>query len=94
MKTEPGTLKVVLVSPDELRELVRDGVFETMQEWVEDARRPLALLDRAGLAQALGCSTSTVAKLLRERMPAVPVGDVHRFKLDEVIAWLKARKDG
>jgi excisionase family DNA binding protein len=91
-QTQSPPVQVVVMSPNDLRELLRDVVFEVMQEWVEDARKPLALLDRGGLAQALGCSTTTISKLLRDGCPSVRLGDVHRFKLDEVLAWLKQRK--
>jgi hypothetical protein len=83
--------KIVVLSVDELRELIRHVVFDQMAEFLEEARKPIPLLDRAGLAQALGCSTATISRLVREGVPCVPLGDSRRFKLDEVVSWLQSR---
>ncbi|MDF3069421.1 MAG: hypothetical protein K0R38_5022 [Polyangiaceae bacterium] len=50
-----------------------------------------ALLDRAGLARALSCSSKHVDRLRREGMPVVMLGDVPRFSLAEVLRWLRER---
>lgn len=49
------------------------------------------LLDRAGLARAVGKSVASVDRLVREGLPFLAVGDVRRFELDAVLAWLRAR---
>jgi hypothetical protein len=90
--TEAAPVRLVVLSPDELRELVHETVTAALAER-EPASTP-TLLDRRGLGRALGCCCDTVDKLRREGMPEVRVGDVPRFHLDDVIAWLKTRKRG
>jgi len=95
MKAPDATsTKIVVLSADELHELIRDAVFEQMAEFLEESRKPIPLLDRAGLAQALACSTATVGRLIREGVPCIPLGDSRRFKLDEVVSWLQSRPMG
>src|SRR5262249_3877640 len=53
---------------------------------------PAPLLDRQGLARALAVSVSSVDRLVVGGMPYVRVGDVRRFVLDDVRAWL-SRED-
>jgi len=85
--TTPAPL--VLVSVDQLRELVRDAVAEAIAEHVaEPAPR---LVDRRGLAQALGCCVDTVDRLRREGAPELTVGDAPRFEIDRVLEWIRTR---
>lgn len=49
------------------------------------------LLDRRGIAEALGVCVDVVDRLRREGCPELTVGDVPRFELDRVLAWLRAR---
>jgi hypothetical protein len=51
-----------------------------------------ALLDRQALARMLGCSSKHVDRLRREGMPEVPLGDVPRFELAEVLRWCRSRR--
>ncbi len=52
-----------------------------------------AVLTRAELADALGCSVSKVAGLIREGCPCVRLGsDAPRFELAEVLTWLRTRE--
>lgn len=53
---------------------------------------PPLLLDREGLAQALGCSSSLVDKLRRQGMPRVVLGESPRFELERCLEWI--RKQG
>lgn len=55
------------------------------------ARPKPALLDRSDLAQALGCSPATVARLVRQGAPFVWLVDSRRFELEAVLAWLRER---
>lgn len=50
-----------------------------------------ALLDRGGLAQALGCSLHHIDVLRREGCPRVHLGDAERFERARVLEWLRAR---
>jgi hypothetical protein len=90
--SEKGPVRLVVVSVDELREIVADIVTERVSELLENARKPVPLLDRQRLAQALDVSTDTVDRLRREGAPARLVGDAPRFVLAEVLEWLKTRE--
>jgi hypothetical protein len=80
----------VTLTRGELAGLVRSAV-EAALEAAASARLPL-LLDREGLASALGCSSSLVDKLRRRGMPTVTLGDSPRFELEACLGWI--RKDG
>jgi hypothetical protein len=86
MTTAP--VRVVVLSVEELRELIREAVADARAE----APAAPALLDRRRLGVALGVCPDTVDRLRREGCPEVRVGDVPRFELADVLAWLKARK--
>jgi hypothetical protein len=79
----------VTLTLGELRELVRDAAIEAVAE-SGGAPQP-ALLDRSGLAQALGVGTSTVDRFRREGCPVLWVGDSPRFELEPCMAWLRGR---
>lgn len=81
---------VVILSPDQLAELVRNAVAEALAEQREDA--PALLLDRSGIAKALGCSPSTINRLRQEGMPCVLLGDSPRFEADRCVEWLRTHR--
>lgn len=83
---------VVVVTPAELAAIVRDAVAEIIAEREDAPARP-ALLDRRGLAMALDCSPDQVDRLRREGCPELRVGDMPRFDLGEVLAWIRARSE-
>lgn len=56
-----------------------------------EANRAPRLLDRRGLAEALGCGLDTVDKLRAEGLPQLLVGDAPRFEFDRVLEWLRER---
>ncbi|HEU4581705.1 MAG TPA: hypothetical protein VFS67_25795 [Polyangiaceae bacterium] len=87
---QPGDDRLaVSLTLGELRELVREVALEAVAE-AAGSPRP-ALLDRNGLAQALGVGTSTVDRFRREGMPALWAGDSPRFELADCLAWLRGR---
>jgi hypothetical protein len=77
---------VVVVTPEQLAELVRDAVQSALAEQSQDSG-PI-LLERAGLARALGVGLSSVDRLRREGMPCVFIGDSPRFLASECLTWL------
>lgn len=90
----PDDSMVVTLTVTELRELVRSEVDSALAEALAGARKPPALLSRAALADALGISLPTVDRMRREQgFPKVRVGDVHKFELAAVLAWLRRRGD-
>ncbi len=78
------------ITRGELVELLRTIVEEALE--AERVNRAPLLLDREGLALALGCSSSLVDKLRRQGMPTVRLGDSPRFELERCLGWI--RKDG
>jgi hypothetical protein len=81
---------LVVITVAELRALVVEAVADALAEAGPVADRA-ALLDRAGLARALGVSLATIDRLRGEGMPELRLGDVPRFELDRVLAWLRER---
>lgn len=81
---------LVLVTPAELAALVRGAVDAALAEREPDVGP--VLLDRSGLARALGCSVATVNRLrLEPDFPELRLVDAPRFVLADVLAWLSAR---
>lgn len=78
----------VTLTRAELGALVEDAVTRAAGALALAAERP-ALLDRAALALALGCSGSLVDKLRRQGMPHVRLGDSPRFELERCLDWLR-----
>lgn len=81
---------VVVLSPEQLRALVRDAVADLLEQHDGASAGP-ALLDRAGLARALGVSPPTVDRMRAEGAPELRVGDSPRFELAAVLGWLRER---
>lgn len=81
----------VTLTRAELGALVRASVEEALEARGERHAAP-ALLDREGLARAIGCSSSLVDKLRRRGMPSVRLGDSPRFELEACLGWI--RKEG
>lgn len=79
----------VTLTLGELRELMREAALEAVAE-LGSAPKP-ALLDRNGIAQALGVSSSTVDRLRREGMPSILIGDSPRFEIEPCLAFLRGR---
>lgn len=79
----------VTLTLGELRELLRDAALEAVAQ--ATSAPPPALLDRNGLAQALGVATSTVDRFRREGCPTLWAGDSPRFELQDCLAWLRGR---
>lgn len=78
---------LVVLSPEQLAAIVKTAVTEAFTEQRQDVAP--ALLDRNGIAQALGCSPSQIDRLRRSGMPHVRLGDVPRFELAHCLEWLR-----
>jgi hypothetical protein len=83
--------KLALLEASELHELVAAAVREALAE--REPRAAPALLDRRGIAAALGIGVDTVDRLRREGCPELTVGDAPRFELAAVLAWLRERRN-
>lgn len=82
---------VVILTPEQLTELVRSAVQEALAEQREDAAP--ALVDRAGIARALSVGTGTVDRLRRAGLPCVLIGDAPRFSVASCVAWLERHRE-
>ncbi len=85
-----STALVVTLTVEQLRELVRESVADLIDDF--PASEP-GLMDQAGLSRALKISVSTIHKLRAAGLPTIYVGESPRFVLDEVVGWLRARKE-
>jgi hypothetical protein len=81
------TTRIVVVSPEQLRELVAETMREVMAELGADSAP--ALLDRQAAAKALGISSGTLDRLRARGLPVVMVVCSPIFELGACIAWLK-----
>ena len=83
---------------DELvRVIVRDAVHDALIEHRLDTRAPTEsqrpiLLTRSAAARALGVSTKTLKSLVEEGLPAVRIGNTHRFDVADALSWLKENR--
>lgn len=77
---------VVQLSVGQLRDLVANVVAEALADH-EPEQQP-ALLTTAQLAQKIGCSVRTVARLRDAGLPVVYVLESPRFRLDAVLEFL------
>ena len=50
-------------------------------------------LSTGELMDMLAISRSTVYRLMEKGLPNIMVGSVHRFPIDQVLIWLRARGD-
>jgi excisionase family DNA binding protein len=80
---------LVVVPLDRLREIFREAIDTALAG--QQASAPARLLDRADLAEMLGCSLPTLDKLRSGGMPELRVGDAPRFEREAVLAWLRER---
>lgn len=74
-----------------------DAVLDQLAERIAErlpGRAPSAqpaLLDRRGLAAALGVGLDTLDKLRGQGCPELRVGEAPRFELAAVLSWLRSR---
>lgn len=87
---QPATPALVLLTREELSALVKEAVSEALVDLPSNEQGPL-LLDRRGMARALGIGVDTLDKLRREGLPEILVGDAPRFDRESVLVWLKDR---
>jgi hypothetical protein len=74
-----------------------DGLVELIAARVVDQLKPgtavpeKLLLTKQELAQAWGCSTSSVDRMRLEGLPTVLIGESPRFNPTQATAWLQSR---
>lgn len=77
---------VIVATPEQLKGIVRDAVDAAFAERAQETAP--TLLDRNGLARALGCSAGHVDSLRKLGLPTKWLGDAPRFLLSDVLSWL------
>lgn len=87
MMALPKSLPVAALTVEQFEQLMADALASARAMAEAEPPGPV-LLDREGLARALGCSTGTVDKLRKQGLPERRLGDSPRFVLAEVLAWL------
>lgn len=86
---------VVVLTPDELRQLVTQAVAEALAD--QPAREPAReVLSRREAAAFLGCSLTQLDRLCHPRqerpLPYSVLGDSRRFYRAEILEWLRASR--
>ena len=80
---------VIVVSPDELRTLIREAVAEAMQDQNGAADEPDTLLSTAQVCRRLGIGRTTLHEMRRRgRIEAVTIGRAVRFRASDVDALM------
>jgi hypothetical protein len=79
------TLEIPRGALDVLREIVAEACAEALEGQPD---RP-ALHTIEGICAALQISRPTLARLRADGLPTIIVGDSPRYKLDEVLEWLR-----
>ncbi len=73
-----------------------DALADSAESSADDFEAPMvrALLDRQGLARALGVSLGSLDRLRKQAgFPELRLGDSARFELDAVVGWVRGRRD-
>ena len=84
---------VILVSPDDLRELVRSAVREALDGQRAEERSDW--LDAAGAAELLGVNPRTIMKLVKtDKLSGGRIGKLWRFRRTDVERLLTVRESG
>lgn len=81
-----STPTLIVATPEQLTELIREAVERALADQRQDVAP--VLIDRNGVARALGISPSTVDRLRRDGLPCVLIGDSPRFLAAECVSWL------
>jgi hypothetical protein len=82
---------LILASFEQIAAMLREVLEQVLADQREDPA--CLLLDRNGIAKALGCSPSQIDRLRRLGMPFIRLGDVPRFELARCLEWLRQRQD-
>lgn len=84
---------MVLLTPDELRALVRDAVRQEIGAHDQVAAIP-DVLTREQVADLLQIHKNVVSRYIRDKgLPTHRIGGEYRFRRNEVLAWLE-RQNG
>jgi hypothetical protein len=83
---------LALVETQAFAQQVAEQVFDRVAELLSDPSQGERLLDDAGIRQALQCSQPTLRGLLEAKLPHVKVGEMRRYRLSTVLAWLETRE--
>jgi hypothetical protein len=89
------SLSITVTLPSELIAELEARMRIVVAEALDAQTRPTRLLtDERVCLELLGCSTRTLRDvLLPAGLPCLRIGDMRRYDPDEVLAWLRARRE-
>lgn len=82
---------LIVLTPDQLRALVRDAVREGMEARAANDERA-EYLTRRQLCALLGCTSASVRNWERQGLPVLYAGASPRYSREAVTAWMESRK--
>jgi hypothetical protein len=89
-------LSRVVMLPIELEEFVERVAARVVEQLAQtrSAHAEPDRIDAVEMARRLSLSRTTLHRLRRQGMPAIPVGDTYRSNPAAVLAWLETRGRG
>jgi excisionase family DNA binding protein len=91
MNARAAEASMVIVTTDDLRELIREVVGDALADHFAPAATATGRVGTKEIAEALGVSRAKIHELAEDgAIPFVWVGDVRRFDVAECIAALQA----
>lgn len=91
MMADPPIGPVFLAMLDRLADRIADRLAERLGP---AKPAPSPLLDRSGIAQALGVSLSSIDRMVKDGCPCLRILDARRFEFEAVKAWLRDDPSG
>ena len=85
---------LVTLTVGQLREIVCDAVIDGIAQFKAGERPEQATLSGVDLARAVGLSRNAVTRLRKAGMPAIKLGDIHRYELKACMDWLREHGGG
>jgi excisionase family DNA binding protein len=93
MSAAPPSLPMVLLTPEQLREVVSDAVRSALPARAEPAEAEV--MTRLQVAKFLQVNSHQIPVLIRKHgLPSHHVGSQWRFRRSEVLAWMAATGKG
>jgi hypothetical protein len=85
----PDGLTAALVAA--LRPMVEEVVRDLLVEFADGAPAPPELLTTEQICAALGCSRTSLHRLVLDGLPRLMLLDSPRYRLSDCVAWLETR---
>jgi hypothetical protein len=88
-----GNVLAFTLTVEQFATIVKGAVAQAMADSAEGSGPAPLLLNRNGIAKALGCSASQIDRLRQRGLPTQRFGDCPRFDLEAVRQWIREQKD-